>query len=847
MDSVKITKWWAISGDEALKYLHIDVRRGLSAARVSDSRARHGVNAVELARPTAIISLLADSLRQPMILLLLSIAGLSLLFGKYLEAVVMAFVIIAYVVVEFLNKFRTDRVMAGLKRLTLPTTRVIREGKVTEVPAEDIVVGDLLVLSPGFSVPADARLLEAGGLLVDEASLTGESGPVLKDSDAILPDETPLPDRVNCLYAGTSILDGEGKAIVVSVGERTEMGRIGVALRTYEKGKTLLQEAMTRLAKVLTLLAILVSLLIPAVGFLRGLDLQQMVLTWLALTFLMIPGQPPIIIQMSLALASFRLAGRKIVVKRLQGAESMGSVTAILTDKTGTLTENRMTLRGIVPADGRERSPAEIPADIREAIAYSLPRYPRDPTDLALAEALTEPGGDRPMPAFSEGFSTGRQWRTFSYRKGGEYLYAISGSPEALIWRSRLSPGVKAHLLDIAEEQAREGRRVTAIASGSGTEKRPERLEGLRFVGLAVIEDPVRPGVRESIRTLEDAGIKTYILTGDHPGTAKAVAETAGIRGGLMAGAELSPQDERQLQNTLKDVRVYARITPAQKLAIVKAARDAGEEVAFVGDGVNDSPAIKAANVGIAMGGIGTDLAKDAADLVLTDDHYARLADAVRIGRTAIDNFRKGLTYYLSAKAVLLAIFLVPLAFGIPFPLAPIHIILVELLMDLASSTIFVTEPEEPDVIKRPPRKTTDFLRLSMAGEIARNGAGLAIGILAVYLWLYYTTGNVVMAQTAAFVTWLIGHILLALNLKQKELPLLKQGLMSNRFGVLWLAGMVVLSVTITSMSALHPVLKTSGLPAAAWIAIIAIAIISTCWIEAKKWIELLSAPASVS
>lgn len=837
MDSKPLPLWWTVSGEAALIRLHTDAARGLSATQVSDNRARYGMNAVELARPAAILSLLADSVRQPMILLLLSIAGLSLLFGKYVEAGVMAFVILAYVAVEFLNKFRTDRVMARLKQLTLPATRVIREGEVTEVPVEEVVVGDILVLSPGFSIPADARLIEAGGLLVDEASLTGESRPVRKDAEVLLPVDTILPDRINCVYAGTSVFDGEGKAVVVSVGESTEMGKIAVTLRADEKGKTRLQEAMTQLAKVLALLAIAVSLLIPAVGFLRGLDFQQMVLTWLALTFLMIPGQPPIIIQMSLALASFRLAGRNIIVKRLQGAESMGSVTAFLTDKTGTLTENRMVLRGFVLADGTERSPDALPADVREGIVRSLPRYPRDPTDVAIARALPDTSEERQIPVSVQGFSTGRQWRMFSYRQGSEYFYAISGSPEALIGRSRLSPGEKEHLLAIAERQAAEGRRVTAIASGSDTGERPERLEGLHIVGLAVIEDPVRPGVRESISTLEDAGIKTYVLTGDHPATAKAVAEATGIGSSLATGAELDRMGDSELLSMLREVRVFARITPAQKLRVVKAARELGEEVTFVGDGVNDSPAIKAANVGIAMGGIGTDLAKETADLVLTDDNYAHLPDAVRIGRTALDNFRKGLTYYLSAKGILLSVFIVPLALGIPFPFAPIHIILVELLMDLASSTIFVTEQEEPDVMRRKPVKAVQFLNPGLVGSIALNGIWLAAGILAIYLWLYYTTGDVVTAQTAAFVTWLIGHILLALNLKQEQLPLLKQGLFTNRFGAMWLTGMIVLVITITSVPTLHQILKTTGLPLTAWAAIILVAIVSTCWIEAKKWL----------
>lgn len=841
MKSEKMPLWWAISGEEALRYLHVDASMGLSPSQVSENRARYGANTVELARPAGILSLLSDSLRQPMILLLLAIAGLSLLFGKYLEATVMAFVVLAYVAVEFLNKFRADRVMTGLKKLTAPTTRVLRNGLVTEIPGEDVVVGDVLILSPGFSIPADARLIEAGGLLVNEAALTGEAQPVPKDAGFVLPADTLLSDRINCVYAGTTVFDGEGKAVVTAVGKRTVTGQIASALQGTVREKTVLQRTMASLAKTLAILAIAVSLIIPAVGFLRGLDFQQMILTWLALTFLMIPGQPPIIIQMSLALASFRLAGKKVAVKRLQGAEALGTVTAVLTDKTGTLTENRLKLEHIVLQDGAERPPQNVPSEVRETLALSLPQYPRDPTDLALAEAFPEEARAARAPAGFEGFSRGRPWRTISYRSDGKYLHVLAGSSEELIARSGLSGAEKSRLRSIADEQASLGKRVTAIATCASASPEVSQIDPLQFVALAIIADPVRPGVREAIGLLGSAGIKTYLLTGDHPATARTVAIAVGLPGDVATGSELDKMGDGQLSSTLKKARVFARLSPAQKLRLVEVARAAGEEVAYVGDGINDAAAIQAADVGLAMGKIGTDLAKETADLVLTDDSYVHLSDAVQIGRTALENFRKGLTYYLSAKAILLSIFLVPLALGIPFPLAPIHIILVELLMDLASSTIFVTEPPEPDVMRRPPPKTSRLIHVSLARQIAVNGAGLATGILAIYLWLYYTTGDLVLAQTAAFVAWLLGHVSLALNLKQEKLPLLRQGLLANRFGALWLGGMILLATVISNLPAMFPILQTTWLSLADMVIIDVVVILSTCWIEVKKWLSLLS------
>jgi Ca2+-transporting ATPase len=351
-------------------------------------------------------------------------------------------------------------------------------------------------------------------------------------------------------------------------------------------------------------------------------------------------------------------------------------------------------------------------------------------------------------------------------------------------------------------------------------------------------------GVAEAVAALSAAGITTYMVTGDHPTTALTIARAVGIGTQVVRGDELEEMDDQVLTQRLASIRVFARISPSQKQRLVALLQRRGDTVAVIGDGINDAPALKSANVGIAMGEIGTDLAKETADLVLTDDSYVHLPDAIGIGRKAIDNFRKGITYYLSAKAILLAIFLVPLALGIPFPFAPIHIILTELLMDLASSTIFVTEAAEPDVLKRPPETITHFLNRSIAMRIAKNGALLVAAILAVYLWLYYRTGDVTLAQTAAFVTWLLGHILLALNLKQEKLPLLKQGVFSNRFATGWLLGMVGLSLAMTTIPQLYAYLHTTALPLRVWGGILLAIVAATSWIEVGK--ILRAAPSRV-
>jgi len=380
------------------------------------------------------------------------------------------------------------------------------------------------------------------------------------------------------------VLDGEGKAVVVAVGVHSEMGKMAGELRESAKERTLLQQAMTGLAKTLAMLAIAVSLLIPAIGVLRGLDFQQMVLTWLALTFLMIPGQPPIIIQMALALASFELARKNVVIKRLQGAESLGAVTAIVTDKTGTITENRMRLEKIVLADGREVSPQDAPENIGRMFVLSLPRYPGDPTDVAVHEAFPEAAGIRREPAYFEGFSRGRPWRTLAYKSDSGYLHVIAGNPELLIERSRLQGPDKERLIDIANRRANAGKRVTAVAFYHDSEPGTDQLPGLDFIALTEIADPVRPGVKEAINELSDAGIKTIITTGDHPATARAVGEKVGMGSNVATGHDLDKMGDDMLRHIAESTRIFARVSPSGKLRIVKALESGGEEVAYIGD-----------------------------------------------------------------------------------------------------------------------------------------------------------------------------------------------------------------------------------------------------------------------
>lgn len=831
-DTINMISWWSIPQEQILRSLNVDNKKGLSTTQVTAYRKTFGSNALVASKQRTFFSLVFEGIKEPMMLLLLCIAFISLLFGKIIEAITMIFVVIAYISVEFINKYRTDRIMTQLKNLSMPTAKVIRDGQIQEIRTDDIVVGDILILSEGVSVPADARLLSSQGLLVNEASLTGESMPVEKNVASIQKQNIPLAERSNSVFSGTTVLRGEGVAVIMAVGEKSELGKIAQQVQATQKETTILQASMTKLAKILAIFALLASALIPAIGFLRGLGLQEMILTWLSLTFLMIPGQPPIIITMALALAAFLLAKKQVIVKRLRGVEIIGQVTCVVSDKTGTITESTMSLENFCTIDGLQE---KLSKELQETVALALPKYCNDPTDKAVFDSLEFKQHSLEQIGFT-GFADNKPWRDLIYKKNGTIVHAIAGSPEVLIAQSTVSSDNKKMLENEARKQAGLGKRVTAYAFIETNNQQLDYLSELNFVALAIISDPVRKGVKEAILTLEKAQVNTFIVTGDHKSTAQAIASEIGIAGEVITGDQIDTMSDERFSSQLRQSNIFARMDPSQKLRLVKLLQQKGEIVAVIGDGVNDAPALQVAQVGIAMGQIGTDLAKEVSDLIVTDDNYVHIPDAVAIGRRALDNFKKGLSYYLSAKCILLIIFLIPLFLGIPFPFAPIQIILIELLMDLASSTIFVTEDAEPDSMQKPAQPINNFLGIPLIMTIIKNSMPLALGILFVYLQAYYHH-DLLIAQTAAFISWLLGHILLALNLKQNQVPLLKQGILANKFGVSWLIGMIAVSLLITSVPQLYPYLKTTWLPISLWIQVIAMILCTTCWIEVAKLI----------
>ncbi len=852
--------WWAEPAEDRLEQLGVDPEQGLSEGRVEEMRERYGANTMVDTEPAGLGELLWESITSPMILLLLAVAAISLLLGQFTEAIVMAFVVLIYVGVELINKGRTDRTLARLRELQSPRVRCLRDGERREVALNDVVVGDILPLQPGSRVPADARLLSTVGLLVDEAALTGESTPLQKDAEAEVDPDAPLAERPTAVFAGTTVLDGQGRAVVVAVGDATELGHVAELSAAAQQAETPLQQEMGDLAKTLAYVALVVSLLIPLLGWLRGFGYEEMLLTWLALTFLMVPGQPPIIITMALALAALELARKNVIVSRLRGAETMGSVTTIVSDKTGTLTENAIWLTGVILPDGEmlQRDTDEGDSRWHGFLARALPSIPedsQDPTDKALLEAArTMEDSPEQTPGrlvHQEGFARRGSHRSLTYaQEQGQRRY-IAGSPDYVMSHARSATRINGEETDdwpdrqreSVQEQvealAAEGYRIIAYGLGSDDQDGESQNGAFSFLGCAVLEDPVRQEVPDAIAALRRAGVRTMLVTGDTAATAQHVAHEIGLDADrVLSGQELAELEEDGWEARVQDTSIFARATPEQKLQIVQALQEQGETVAVTGDGVNDAPALRTAHIGVAMGETGTDVAREAADLVLTDDNFAHLPDAVLIGRKAYDNFNKGITYYLSAKAILLSSFLIPLVVGREFPFAPIQIIAIELLMDLASSTIFISEAAEPGLMEEKPRRRTRYLSWGVAKRITCNLIGPTLAIMVAYFGSFALGLELEAARTAAFATWLLGHIVLAFNLKQRRIPLFKRGLLGNRFAVGWLAGMIALVLAMTLVPWVRDVLNTTALTPAQWGLVVAGALLGSIWMEVLKWMQ---------
>lgn len=865
---------------------------GLSGANATMRLKRFGRNELEAEEEEPWWKEALEALTEPLVLLLVAVGVLYAVFGKIEDAITIFVVIVTVAAVETITEARAKRAVKSLAALAAPEATVIRDGEPRVVPTWSLVPGDLVVLEAGNRVPADLRLVSTTALRIDESSLTGESVPVVKQSEAVLVPDTPLGDRVNVAFLGTTVTAGQGKGLVVAIGRETEVGHIAALARSAPTPRTPLQQHLSQLASWLVWLALGFSVLIPVLGVvIGGLPWRESLLEGLTLAFATIPEELPILITIVLGMGAYQLAKEHAIVKRLQAAETLGSVSVVGTDKTGTLTENRMhvadvfidghrqALRGsahdapeigTLPSDSHGGSSTVRQLLTIGAIATGaqvtrnpgeVAQFIGDPTDTALLSAVQDAGllnvRDDVHILAEFPFDDARKRISAIYerdgQKDGERWVAVKGAPERVLEVCRsvrmggdtrpLDDNARSTVLQAVDAMAASGERVVAFAErqvGPDVPLTAAAETDLTFIGLAGLEDPPRPEAPEAVRVLTAAGVRVVMITGDHPATARSIAERVGIDSrSVVTGREVEHESDERLKLLVRDASIFARITPGDKLRLIEALQANGETVAVMGDGVNDAPALRQAAIGIAMGKRGTDVAREAADVVLSDDNFATVPLAVRGGRVLFENLRKAVRYYLAAKVALITASLIAVLVHLPLPFAPVQIIILELFMDLGASTTFVAEPPEGDVMARPPRDPKrPFMDRSMIMGILFGGLSLAAAVLVSYVWTVHHGLGIEAARTAAFAAWMMGHIVLAIHMRSEREPIIRRGLKLTKPFVIWAVSAIGLAVVGPLIPFLSGRLYLTPLPGEAWIVVVVAAFVLPSWWEPAKWIR---------
>jgi Ca2+-transporting ATPase len=807
--------------------------KGLSDAEAEKRLLDVGPNLLAKPYTISFLGIAKEEVVEPMIMLLLVVGVLYTIFEwpRLEDALTIFSVIFVLVFVEIWNEYRAKKAISALSVLAAPKTRVVREGRIVEVETEKVVPGDLLVFIEGTRIAADCKLHVSYDIQVDESVLTGES----------LPREKKVGDEV---YAGTLVLSGEGEGTAYATGKNSRFGKISAMAQAIKPPKTPLQLAMKALSVTLAYVAIFFSVIIPVLGIVRFgyQDLakdKELILTGLALAFAAIPEELPIIITMILGLGAYRLSRKGFLVKKLKAAETLGDATVILTDKTGTITENKMQVVQVYPRKEEART--------LSAAAAALTEMSLSPTDRAILERAHALGVKTNFGnvIHERGFQIGKRTKAVLRERNGDFILSTIGAPEEILSTSSDNDLFGQELKNEAEK----GRRVIGVAEKTIPAEEADmplsELEGnWDFIGLVSIEDPPRAGVKETIEAINKAGIRTIMVTGDHPQTAAYIAKSVGIPSEkVFTGEELQGLSEKELQMVVKDVSVFARTTPEDKYRLVKALHANGEVVAVTGDGVNDTLALKGADVGIAMGTKGTDAAKEAADVVLTDDNFVTIGHGVFEGRTFFDNLRKGLKYYLAIKAALISLFVLALGIeyfypAMPLPFAPIQIIVLELFMDLAASAGFVTEPAEKTIYDRKPREPkAKFPDTKMVTDMAISATSLFVAVMLAYFYAWSQNLDAVTVQTYAFSAWIMGHIILAFVMRSEKEPLSAIGPLSNRIMDLWAVLAFTFLIVALTVPPITSQLKLAPIAAGQFAIILSFALIAIIWREIAKTI----------
>ncbi|HYF50046.1 MAG TPA: HAD-IC family P-type ATPase, partial [Planctomycetota bacterium] len=883
--------WHSLEADEVLSRLRA-TGEGLSQAEALERLRQLGPNVIQQARPASAAQILWRQVNNPLIYVLLGSAVLAILLGKGVDGLVVLGVVVVNTIIGFLQEHRASRAIAALSDMVPQTASVLRDGKPTALPAADLVDGDIVLLQSGDKVPSDLRLLAAKNLNVEEAALTGESVPVSKRPEPAAADAA-LGDRRSLLFGGTLVTSGTGTGVVVATGARTELGRISEMLEHTEQMETPFTKALTKVGRVLTLAILVVAAAILGVGLLRGYNIVDALLAAITLAVAAIPEGLPAVVTIALAIGVRRMAARNALVRKLPAVETLGSTSTICTDKTGTLTRNEMTVQGLWTASSgalhvsgvgyapegkleREGTPmGELPADLLELLRAgvlcndaSLKKDAKgawtivgDPTEGALIVAARKAGlNDEQLRADLRRldaipFESEHQFMATVHEKDGERFVYVKGAPEVI---ARRCTGADTQAIaEQVEAFAARGMRVLAFARGPLSEEELEHHHiesGLTFLGLQGMIDPPRPEAIEAVRRCQAAGITVKMITGDHAGTAKAIAGEIGIlnENGVLTGNDLARLNDDQFKEKAATVNVFARVAPEQKLRLVRALEQRGEIVAMTGDGVNDAPALKQADIGVAMGITGTAVARDAANLVLTDDNFASIAAAVEEGRRVYDNLVKALAFVLptnlgEAMLILLAVMFAPFADGHPImPILPVQILWINLVATISLALPLAFEAPEPNVMQRQPRSSSEpVINSFIVARTVLAGVFMTGPAMALFLWEFHSKAGGLSdialreAQTTTVTMVILFQCFYLLSCRSLHHSALHIGLWSNPKVYGGIATILVLHLAFIYLPLMNAIFQSAPIGAISWLKASVAAVLVVPAVAVEKWLWL--------
>ena len=864
--------WQTLEKNDVIRRLNTKEREGLTEEEVKIRQAKYGKNKLKDKKKESIIIKFIKQFNDFMIITLIIASIISAVISKmqgendYVDSIIIIGIVIFNALMGVIQEAKAEKSIEALKQMTPQITKVIRNGKTTEINAEDLVKGDIVILETGNFIPADCRIIESHNLKIEESSLTGEAEPSLKEANIICKKDIPLGDMKNMAFMASTVVNGTGKAIVTETGMETKVGQIANMIIEDEAPETPLQKKLGEVGKILGIACLAICIIIFIIGLIKKIEPIEMFMTAVGLAVAAIPEGLPAIVTIMLSIGVTKMAKRNSIIRKLPAVETLGSSNVICSDKTGTLTQNKMKV-----VEVKSKNPkfiitmATLCTDCEITVENNQEKVIGEPTEKAIVEEGLHIGCNKKetekiFPRINEiPFDSNRKMMTTIHRIGNKYRIICKGAPDVLLDKCTKevleivdSQDIKVKTLDKLkiknenEQMAHKALRVIAVAFKDVTEL-PSKIDNstiennLTFVGLIGMIDPPREGVKEAVKTCKTAGIKTVMITGDHLETAKAIAKDLGILNNgekAITGQELDKMTQEQLEKNIKEYSVFARVTPEHKVRIVKAWQRNGAVVAMTGDGVNDSPALKNANIGIAMGKNGTDVAKNAADIILTDDNFVTIVEAVKQGRNIYDNIKKAVHFLLSTNIGEIVTIFVGLILGLKSPLLAIQLLWINLVTDSLPAIALGLEKPEKDIMQRKPID-------SKKGKFANglwNKIILEGTMIGVFTQVAFSIGNkyytLEVARTMAFLSIGFLELIHSINVKNEK-SIFETGLFENKY----LVGSFVLGIFVQAIVVVVPafakVFEVVPLSLTQWIIIIAISILPIPVIELQKKIDL--------